>query len=66
MLTYANKETSVFKTQTNNVDSTNGSTQTSTSTDALRGLESIVDNLNKKAQTAVSAGYVASLVTIEA
>jgi hypothetical protein len=66
MLTYANKETSIFATSSNPNASTQASTQTETNSDFGRQLESIADNLNKKAQTMVSAGYVASLVTIEA
>ncbi len=66
MLTYANKETSVFATPSNPNINTQWNTQTETNSDFERQLQSIADNLNKKAQTVVSAGYVASLVTIEA
>ncbi len=64
--TYANKEWSVFTTATNNLGNTAGSDQWTTTNDPLRWLEAIVDNLNKKAQSLASAGYVTSLITTEA
>ena len=62
--TYANSEQSVFQKSWQNLI-TNGSSQNTTESDLQRELQSIVDNLNNKAQSVASAGYVFSLITIE-
>ncbi len=66
MQTYANTESSIFQTPTNNVTSTQWWSQTTNANEWIRALQAIADNLNSKAQALASAWFVASLITVEA
>lgn len=64
-LTFANTESSVLNGQDDSFWSTNAHGQENFSPDFIRGLWSIVDNLNQTTQSIVSVWYVAGLIGIE-